>query len=113
MSDAAADTSCGFVNKRWVHVEGDDTEHGAVYRDAAGDIPLSRRPKDYLEFDSDGTVRRLATGPDDRARETDRTRWSDRDGSVHFTFTTPDARGQTAYRIASHTGDQLVVQRGR
>ena len=34
-----------LVGKRWVHVDGDDAGHGPVYRDAEGDIPLSRRPR--------------------------------------------------------------------
>jgi hypothetical protein len=100
-----------LVNTRWVHVDGDDAAHGPVYRDAEGDIPLSRRPKEFLEFSDDGTVRRLATGPDDRAHEVDRTTWSDEGGHVTFRFAAGDANRATSYRIVEHSSDRLIVHR--
>ena len=100
-----------LTGTRWVHVDGDDADAGAVYRDASGDVPLSRRPKEYLEFDADGTVRRLATGPDDRAREVDRTTWRDEGGRVRFRFGTPDARGATHYEVVERSPGRLVVTR--
>ena len=100
-----------LVGKRWVHVDGDDAGHGPVYRDAEGDIPLSRRPKEFLEFTDDGTVRRLATGPDDRAHEVDRTTWSEEGGHVTFQFAAGDAQRATNYRIIEHSPDQLIVHR--
>jgi hypothetical protein len=100
-----------LVNRRWVHVDGDDADHGPVYRDAEGDIPLSRRPKEFLEFSDDGTVRRLATGPDDRAQEVDRTTWTVDGEHVTFCFATGDANRPTDYRIVEHSNDRLIVHR--
>jgi hypothetical protein len=110
MSDAS-DARRALVKTRWVHVDGDDTEHGAVFRDAEGDIPLSRRPKEFLEFGQDGTVRRLATGADDRAHEVDRTTWSDEGGQVSFQFEAPDPHGRRKYQIVDQGADRLVVRR--
>lgn len=111
MSEGRSGRRHAMVDTRWVHVDGDDTEAGAVYRDASGNIPLSRRPKEFLEFDDDGTVRKLATGADDRAHETDRTHWSDASGMVVFAFAAPDARGAMTYRVVQQTPDILVIAR--
>ena len=100
-----------LVNRRWVHVDGDDADHGPIYRDAEGDIPLSRRPKEFLEFTDDGTVRRLATGPDDRAHELDRTTWSEDGEHVTFCFAAGDAKRATDYRVVEQSPDRLIVKR--
>jgi hypothetical protein len=110
MSVDSSDSRRALVHTRWVHVDGDDTTEGAVFRDAAGDIPLSRRPKEYLEFSDDGTVRRLATGADDRAHEVDRTTWWAVDGHVVFRFETADAHGRHAYRIVEQGAGRLVIR---
>jgi hypothetical protein len=99
-----------LTNKRWVHVPGDDDEGGAVYRDASGDIPPSRRPKEYLEFSDDGTVRKLATGADDRAHEVDRTTWSQKDGKVVFSFGAGN-RGGEEHQIVEQTPDRIVIRK--
>ena len=100
-----------LTNKRWVHVADDDDEGGAVYRDASGDIPPSRRPKEYLEFSDDGTVRKLATGADDRAHEVDRTTWSQKDGRVVFTFGAAGKRGGEEHQIVEQTPDKIVIRK--
>ena len=100
-----------LTNKRWVHVPGDDDEGGAVYRDASGDIPPSRRPKEYLEFSDDGTVRKLATGADDRAHEVDRTTWSQKDGKVVFSFGASENRCGEEHRIVEQTPDRIVIRK--
>jgi hypothetical protein len=111
MSDERSEARRALVATRWVHVFGDDVEAGAVFRDEAGDIPLSRRPKEYLQFDDDGTVRRLATGADDRAHEIDRTSWRDEGDAIAFTFATPDAQGATEYHVVERSADRLVIRR--
>ncbi|MBA3340385.1 MAG: hypothetical protein H0T48_00965 [Gemmatimonadaceae bacterium] len=50
----------------WVHVFEEDTEAGAVYRPEDADIPLSRRPRERIKIDPDGSARLLMPGPDDR-----------------------------------------------
>jgi hypothetical protein len=49
-----------------VHVFEEDTAAGAVYRPEDGDIPLSRRPRERLELDPDGSATLFVAGPDDR-----------------------------------------------
>jgi hypothetical protein len=60
-----------------VHVAEEDTGAGAVYRPDDENIPLSRRPRDWLELDEDGSAKLYIPGPDDRpvAR---RVTWIDR-----------------------------------
>ncbi|MEP6619058.1 MAG: hypothetical protein ABJE47_07085 [bacterium] len=108
---SGADDRRALVGTRWVHVDGDDAAGDAVFHDAAGDVPLSRRPKEFLEFSDDGTVRLFATGADDRAQETARTNWSEDAGGVQFRLKVPDARGATIYRIVEHGPGRLVIQR--
>jgi hypothetical protein len=52
--------------KRWVHVFEEDTPEGAVYRPEDDNIPLSRRPREQLQFAADGSVRVFMPGQDDR-----------------------------------------------
>lgn len=107
MSDPSSDARRKLVQTRWVHVDGDDAAHGAIFRDAAGDIPLSRRPKEYLEFSEDGTVRKLATGPDDRAHEVDHAKWHEEGG--HVVFRLP--KSATDHQIVEQGPDRLVIRR--
>lgn len=100
-----------LTNKRWVHVPGEEEEGGSVYRDASGDIPPSRRPKEYLEFSDDGTVRKLATGADDRAHEVDRTTWSHKDGKVVFSFGAANDRGGEEHQIVEQAPDKIIVRK--
>ncbi|MDQ6926312.1 MAG: hypothetical protein M3154_08755 [Candidatus Eremiobacteraeota bacterium] len=100
-----------IVGARWVHVDGDDVAAGAVYHNAESDLPLSRRPKEYLEFSADGTVRKLATGADDRAHEIDRATWSEDAGHVAFRFGKDGAPGATEYHIMERAPDRLVIRR--
>lgn len=51
---------------RWVHVHEEDTAGRAVYRPDGDAIPLSRRPREQLELDRDGSARLYVAGPDDR-----------------------------------------------
>jgi hypothetical protein len=106
MSDASSDARRKLVQTRWVHVDGDDTAHGAVFRDAAGDIPLSRRPKEYLEFSDDGTVRKLETGADDRAHEVDRAKWREEGG--HVVFHLPKSASE--HQVVEQGLDRLVIR---
>jgi hypothetical protein len=97
--------------RRWVHVEGDDVDAGAVYRDEDSDIPLSRRPRELLEFLPGNVVVKHVTGADDRAREVDRTTWTQDGGRIVFRFDSPDTRGATRYEIVQQAADHLVIER--
>ncbi|MEP6781191.1 MAG: hypothetical protein ABJC26_14945 [Gemmatimonadaceae bacterium] len=100
-----------LTGKRWVHVDGDDTEAGAVYHNAEANVAPSRRPKEYLEFADDGTVKKLATGADDRAHEVESARWSKDDPTAAFKFASADARGATSYHVVEQGDDRIVVHR--
>jgi hypothetical protein len=106
MSDASSDARRKLVQTRWVHVDGDDTAHGAIFRDATGDIPLSRRPKEYLEFSDDGTVRKLETGADDRAHEVDRATWREEGGRVVFHL----PKSASEHQVVEQGLDRLVIR---
>lgn len=94
-----------------MHVDGDDVDAGAVYRDESGDIPLSRRPRELLEFLPGNVVVKHATGADDRAHEVDRTTWTDDGGHIVFRFSSADAAGATRYEVVQQAADHLVIER--
>ncbi len=65
---------------RWVHVHEEDTATGAVYRPDGAAIPLSRRPREQLELDRNGSARVYVAGPDDRPVARAAT-WQDGEGA--------------------------------
>jgi hypothetical protein len=54
---------------RWVHIAEEDTAEGAVYRPDDDRVPLSRKPRDWLELRPDGSATLFVPGPDDRPVE--------------------------------------------
>ena len=65
-----------LFSTRWVHVAEEDTADGAVYRPDDEHVPLSRKPRDWLELRKDGSARIFLPGPDDRPVE-QRTTWQE------------------------------------
>ncbi|CAN5559427.1 hypothetical protein BH20VER1_BH20VER1_05750 [soil metagenome] len=89
----------------WVHVFEEDTAEGAVYRPEDDDIPLSRRPRERLQFDRDGSARLLTAGADDRFVEQPAT-WTTEDDSMVLR----QAAGVCPLRIVQLSPSQLLVQ---
>jgi hypothetical protein len=89
----------------WVHVFEEDTAEGAVYRPEDGAIPLSRRPRERLELDADGTARLYVQGPDDRYVE-QKARWRSDGGDVVIRA----RQGGTELRIVERSPTKLVVK---
>jgi hypothetical protein len=89
----------------WVHVFEEDTAEGAVYRPENSDIPLSRRPRERLKLEPDGTAVLYTSGPDDRYVEQSAT-WRDEGGAVVVR-----ARGgRSALRIVDRSPTRLLVK---
>lgn len=93
---------------RWVHVFEEDTADGAVYRSEDDAIPLSRRPRERLQLDRDGSARLFLPGPDDRLVEQPGTWSAEGDALV---LRAPKAG--TELRIIDRSRDRLVVQMRR
>jgi hypothetical protein len=94
--------------KTWVHVFEEDTPAGATYRPEDSDIPLSRRPRERLVLEQDGSARILSPGPDDRFVEQPAT-WT-RDGD---TLVVRDAQRGVVMRVTRKTPDALTVHTRR
>src|SRR5262245_61121659 len=98
---------------RWVHMFEEDTDQGAVYRRDRGDVPLSRRPRERLEINEDGTARMLVGGPDDRSKAIPGT-WSAKEGEVIVRLEPPDSRAASVsakeYRVVECSADRLVIR---
>jgi hypothetical protein len=92
----------------WVHVFEEDTDAGAVYRPEDGAIPLSRRPRERIELDPDGTARFFLPGPDDRFVEQPAA-WKDEAGALVIRA----RKGGAELRITDRSPDRLVVQMRR
>ena len=95
---------------KWVHVFEEDTAEGAVYRAEDDAIPLSRRPRERLEFRPDGSARLLLPGPDDRLVE-EAASWRDEGGAL----VVGAREGGTEIRVVDRSPKRLVVKvhRGR
>jgi hypothetical protein len=89
----------------WVHAFEEDTPAGAVYVPRDRKLPLSRRPRERLELDANGTARIYVQGPDDRYVEQAAT-WHDEDGAVVIRA----REGGTKLTIVDRSPDRLVVR---
>jgi len=99
---------------KWIHMFEEDTEQGAVYRRDQGEAPLSRRPRERLEIDKDGTARMLVGGPDDRLNSIPAT-WTEKEGEVIVRLAQSESKSESAavreYRVVEHSADRLVLRR--
>ena len=91
---------------RWVHAFEEDTPGAHVYRQATGDVPLSRRPREAFELHRDGTARIFTGGPDDRAIAHGAT-WKKTPAGI---VVAADADGDT-FRIVEQGDARLIVRR--
>ena len=90
---------------KWVHVHEEDTAEGAVYRPADSDIPLSRRPREQLELDRDGSARVSTGGADDRLSSRKVT-WNE----VKDTIVVRDRRGEEL-QIVEASPERIIARR--
>jgi hypothetical protein len=88
-----------LVGIRWVHVYEEDRKDGAVYRPETGPIPLSRRPREALTLQADGSATIEAGGPDDRPTGRP-ARWSE---TPHGIVVKAAADGQQAPAVLTIT----------
>jgi hypothetical protein len=88
----------------WVHAFEEDTAEGAVYRPRGSKLPLSRRPRERLELEADGTARVFVQGPDDRHVEQPAS-WQDEGGAVVVRARS----GGHVLRIVDQSPDRLIV----
>ena len=95
-----------LFSTEWVHVSEEDTPAGAVYRPASAPIPLSRRPRERLEFAPDGSARLSRPGADERLAAR-RARWTDTDDALVV-----QDDGEELL-IVDASPERLVVQRRR
>jgi hypothetical protein len=95
--------------QRWIHVFEEDTAQGAVYRPEEHDIPLSRRPRERLELDADGSARLLVPGPDDRAQEQSAT-WREEDGEIVIRAGPRGPAPGRVLRVVERSADRLIVR---
>jgi hypothetical protein len=89
----------------WVHVAEEDSDEGAVFRPEQSDIPLSRRPRQWLQLDPDGKARLYVPGPDDRLVE-QAASWTERQGAI--VIRTEESGREML--VADWSPDRLVVR---
>jgi hypothetical protein len=88
----------------WIHVFEEDEGGGWVFRPEDADIPLSRRPRERLRLEPDGTARVFLPAPDDRLRER-RGTWGKEAGAIVIRFS-----GGPEYRLVERSPERLVVR---
>jgi len=89
----------------WVHVFEEDTAAGAVFRPENADIPLSRRPRERVEFRGGGAATIWKGGPDDRPAPI-AARWTE-DGDD---LVVRDNGGIVCLRVIEQSPDRLLVK---
>jgi hypothetical protein len=95
-----------FFAKTWVHVFEEDSDDGAAYRpedDAA--IPLSRRPRERLRFDPNGSASISGAGPDDRNIERPAT-WREEEGALVIR----ESASGNEFRVIKRSPSRLIVR---
>jgi len=90
---------------RWVHVYEEDTADGAVYRPEDDKVPLSRRPRERLTINADGSAEILAPGPDDRFVAQPAAWTDEKNGLV-----VQGRHGGPSLRIVHRSPDRLVIK---
>jgi hypothetical protein len=96
----------GLFGVTWVHVFEEDTAEGAVYRREDDDIPLSRRPRERIQLQSDGTAQISVQGSDDRYVEQPAT-WSEEEGAL----VVRKGSGTPSLRLVTQSPSRLIVRR--
>ena len=94
-----------LFSARWVHVFEEDTPEGQEYRREDDNIPLSRRPRERLQFEPGGVARVYVAGPDDRFVEHEGT-WRTDGGDVVVRSGGSDAQ----LRVVDRSAKRLVVK---
>ena len=105
MPDGAAKADPIFATT-WVHVFEEDDAEGAVYRaedDAA--IPLSRRSRERLRLNPDGSARISVQGPDDRYIERPAD-WQEEGGALVIR----ERSGASRFRIVERSSGRLIIR---
>jgi hypothetical protein len=89
----------------WVHVFEEDGAAGAVFKPENADIPLSRRPRERVEFRSGGAATIWKGGPDDRPAPL-AARWTQEDDAL----VVRDSGGRVRLRVTEQSPDRLLVK---
>ena len=89
----------------WVHVFEEDTAAGAVFKPEDADIPLSRRPREQIEFRSGGAATLWTGGADDRPAAIS-ARWTQGDDGL----VVRDSDGTVRLRVLEQSADRLLVK---
>ncbi len=95
-----------LFSTRWVHLFEEDTPGAQVFVPETMDVPLSRRPRERLDFDPGGAATILLPGPDDRPSPSP-ARWTEDAGDI--VVRSSGAGGEL--RIVERTPTRLVVRK--
>ena len=101
--------SDALFSTRWVHAYEEDTSEGQVYRPESEDLPLSRRPREWLELSRDGSARLFVAGAADRPEGVEG-RWLEEGGDVVVRLAGTHNRGTRELRIHDRSPDRLLVR---
>ena len=97
-----------IVGIRWVHVYEEDRKDGAVYRPDSGPVPLSRRPREALTLNTDGSATIEAGGPDDRSAGRP-ARWSVTPAGIEVAAAAHGRQAPAVLTITQASAEYLIV----
>ncbi|HEU5455941.1 MAG TPA: hypothetical protein VFU85_09675 [Nocardioides sp.] len=96
---------------RWVHVFEEDTPEGHVYKPDSGPVPLSRRPREALTLNADGSATVEVGGADDRPSAR-RAAWRSSPEALVVELSSATGKS-TELHIVRVSPDRLVVASSR
>jgi hypothetical protein len=94
-----------LFSTRWIHLFEEDPPGAQVFVPETVDVPLSRRPRERLDFRPDGSASIVTPGPDDRSSPSP-ARWTEQAGDI----VVHSADG-TEWRVAERTPARLVIRK--
>jgi hypothetical protein len=89
----------------WVHVFEEDSAAGAVFKPETADIPLSRRPRERVEFRGGGAATIWKGGRDDRPAPI-AARWTQEGDAL----VVRDSGGSVRLRLIEQSPERLLVK---
>jgi hypothetical protein len=98
-----------IFGRRWVHSFEEDASGGQVYRPETWDFPLSRRPRQAILLNADGSAEIFAPGAADRP-ERESASWTQDGDEIVIRAAKKGRRAGTILRVIEHGPDRLLVR---
>jgi hypothetical protein len=98
-----------IFGRRWTHSFEEDTAGGQVYRPETWDFPLSRRPREAIVLNSDGSAEIFVSGAADRPQRQSAS-WTQDGDEIVIRARKKGSRAGATLRVIEHDPDRLLIR---